>query len=73
MDLVVGATFWLISRKLVAKFPTLIVIKISLWLRLSIEVLFAGFACENAMRSVNWPNFSSDQSDRFGVIFSIIF
>ena len=68
-----GATFWRISQKLVAKFPTLIVIKISLWLRLSIGVLFEGFACENAMQAVNLPNFSLEQSDRFGVIFWIIF
>ena len=57
MELLVGATFWGIYRKLVPLFPRLIVVNASVSSRLSNEVLFAGFARENRIRTVNLPNF----------------
>ena len=51
----------MISRKLEPKFPTLFFVWPSISRKLSNEVLFAGFGCENAIGSGDLPNFSSDE------------
>ena len=65
MELLVGATFWRISRKVVPMFPRLILVNTSISSRLSNEVLFAGFARENTIRTVKLPNFGTQQMDSF--------
>ena len=54
-----GATNWVISLQLGSKFPTLIVVKSCIPHRLSNEVLFIGFDCQNTMRSRNLPKLGS--------------
>ena len=73
MELLVGATFWRISRKVVPIFPRLILVNTSISSRLSNEVLFAGFARENTLRTVNLRNFGSQQRMRFWIIFRYFF
>ena len=73
MELLIGATFWRIYRKLVPLFPRLIVVNSSVSSRLSNELLFVGFARENRIRTVNLPNLGSQQRDSFGREFEAIF